>query len=164
MNNPLKEIPTKQLWIMDNKTNYANRTVQTGNGGTDMCCCCTQLCKLWTAQGHSGRRQVGAEIHLYSTGQSFLPSAGLYPSRQNAFSPPAQRLLWPTPAPNTGFPSAPAQGALKVKPHLIRHQPKCSKGLKDHLKYSFTPMSVTTPGLALWPCSMLLQQPASPSC
>ena len=45
----LKEIPTRQLWIMDNKAYYAWRTVQMGNGRPKMCCtdgCWAQLCRL----------------------------------------------------------------------------------------------------------------------
>ena len=99
-----------------------------------MCCsdgCWTQLCRLQTAQGHLDRRQA-ADISPHSSGQSFFPSAGLCPPRQNAFSPP------PSPVSRTGPPTAPSHGALILKPFLTRNQPKCSRGLEDHLKHRFT--------------------------
>lgn len=134
MNSPLKEIPTRQLWIMDSQAYYAQRTIHIGTGRTRMCCsdgCWTQLCRLQTAQGHLDRRQA-ADISPHSSGQSFFPSAGLCPPRQNAFSPP------PSPVSRTGPPTAPSHGALILKPFLTRNQPKCSRGLEDHLKHRFT--------------------------
>lgn len=138
MISPLKEIPTRQLWIMGNQAYYARKTVHIGTGGTSMCCtdgCWTQLCRLQTAQGRLHRRQAAADISPHSSGQSFFPSAGLCPPRQNAFSPP------PSPVFHTGSPSAPSHGALILKPFLTRNQPKCSRRLEDHLKYRLSAIS-----------------------
>lgn len=88
-------------------------------------------------------RQVVAEISLHSSGRSFLPSAGLCPSRQNVFSPS------PSPVSRTGPPSAPSQGGSDAQTMSQKESAKVLKRPQRLLEIDLHPQSVTTPGLAL---------------
>ena len=84
-----------------------------------------------------------AEISLHSSGQSFLPNAGLCPSRQNAFSPS------PSPVSRTDPPSTPSQGGSDTQTMSHKESAKVLKRPQRPLEIDLHPQSVTTPGLAL---------------
>ena len=158
MNSPLKGIPTRQLWIMDNQAYYAQRTVHIGTGRTSMCCtdgCWTQLCRLQTAQGHLDRRQAAADISPHSSGQSFFPSAGLCPPRQNAFSPP------PCPVSRTCS-QQPHHTELWYSSHFSQGISQSAQDASKAIWNTDLHSQSTTPGLALWHCPVILQWPAPP--